>query len=54
MLETIFIALWITIFVLLCMAIKRALRKCRYHQIRALHRFTKENFGLRRSRRQMA
>jgi len=54
MIETIFIALWICIFTLLCVAIKRALRQCRHHQLRALRRFTRENLGSRRSRRQQS
>lgn len=54
MIETVFIGLWICIFTLLCMGIKRALRQrareCRHDQIRALRRFTHEE-GLHPRRR---
>jgi hypothetical protein len=54
MIETIFIALWICIFTLFCVALKRTLRKCRHHQLRSLRRFTRENLGSRRAHRQAA
>jgi cytochrome c oxidase assembly factor CtaG len=57
MIETIFIALWICLFIVFCLTLKRALRQrareCRIDQIRTLRRFTQENLHSgRRHRRQ--
>jgi hypothetical protein len=58
MIETIFVALWIVIFALLCVAIRRAIRQreraSRHDHIQALRRFTGEVDRPRRRRRSRA
>lgn len=55
MIQIVFIALWISIFVLLCIGIKRALRQrareCRQQQLRSFRRFTREYSDRPRRRR---
>jgi hypothetical protein len=55
MLQTIFIGLWVVIFALLCIGVRRALRQraheCRQAQRQTMRRFTGEHFGRRRNRR---
>lgn len=55
MIEAFFLAVWICLFAILCVAIRRALRQrvreCRHAQIRALRRFTHGESESRRRRR---
>lgn len=54
MIENLFVALWIAIFAVLCLAIRKSLRKSRHLGSRELRRFTRENFGPRHAHRQAA
>ena len=55
MIQTIFLGLWITIFCLVCVAVRRAVRErsrqCRHAQRQEIRRFTGDYSSHRRSRR---